>query len=168
MITPVFAYEPIPDGPCVFIAGPTPRASQVASWRPHTLPLIDDAWAGTDPLNVLIPEPRDGRWTTHYDEQVEWEEAGLTAAIDRGSILFWIPRDVTTLPGFTTNTEAGWYFRDDVYRREQGLPGRVVVGLPPDCPDSRRNWHLGWLARRHGIPICETLADTVKAAVAMV
>lgn len=34
-LTVVYAREPIPaSGPSVFLAGPTPRASDVPSWRP--------------------------------------------------------------------------------------------------------------------------------------
>jgi hypothetical protein len=71
--------------------------------------------------------------------------------------LFWIPRDLRTLPGFTTNVEFGL----DV------TTGRAVLGCPPDCPNPERNRYLIWLARRHGVPVTETLKGTVAAALAI-
>ena len=51
-------------------------------------------------------------------------------------ILFWIPRDLDTLPGFTTNIEWGvWH-----------ASGRCVLGAPPNAPKlrylRRTNRHL--------------------------
>ena len=51
---------------------------------------------------VFVPEPRDGAWTPDYDGQITWEEAGLHRA---DCILFWVPRDMETLPGLHTNVE---------------------------------------------------------------
>lgn len=53
----VMAREPIPAGPKIFLAGPTPdRSTPVPSWRPKTLDLITARWAGVQPLTVL-PTP---------------------------------------------------------------------------------------------------------------
>jgi Nucleoside 2-deoxyribosyltransferase like len=104
-------------------------------------------------LAVLIPEPSGRRWAYH-DHQAEWETAGREAA---AAILFWIPRDLRTLPGFTTNVEFGL----DV------TTGRAVLGCPPDCPNPERNRYLIWLARRHGVPVSDTLTATVASALAL-
>ncbi|MCU7820557.1 nucleoside 2-deoxyribosyltransferase domain-containing protein [Kitasatospora sp. DSM 101779] len=151
----VWAREEIPDGPSVFLAGPTPRAAEVASWRPQAVDLIAARWTGPKPLTVLLPEDRDGFRAVDYDHQFAWETAGRAAAT---AILFWIPRDLRTLPGFTTNVEFG----HDV------TTGRTVLGCPPDCPDPGRNRYLVHLARHYGAPVRETLPETVAAALALV
>ncbi|WP_455569118.1 hypothetical protein [Streptomyces echinatus] len=46
--------------------------------------------------------------------------------------------------------------------------GRAVLGCPPDCPSPERNRYLIYVARRHGVPVCTTLTDTVDAALALV
>ncbi|WZD42982.1 nucleoside 2-deoxyribosyltransferase domain-containing protein (plasmid) [Streptomyces sp. A144] len=73
------------------------------------------------PANPSPPAPRGGVRAERYENQVDWETdacAGATA------ILFWIPRDMRTMPGMTTNVEFGL---------DVGT-GRAVLGLPPDSP----------------------------------
>lgn len=136
------------------MAGPTPRCDEVASWRPAAVDHLAGQWTGARPLTVLIPESPGGLRAADYDDQVDWEtEARSTAS----AILFWIPRDVRTMPGFTTNVEFGL----DV------ATGRAVLGCPPGCPNPERNRYLIYVARRHGVPVLETLADTVAAALAI-
>lgn len=158
-VTPylVYAREPIPDsGPSVFLAGPTPRADQpVASWRPDAIGELAAQWAGPHRLTVLSPESRGGFRAADYDDQVDWETDARQRA---DAILFWIPRDLASLPGFTTNVEFGL----DV------ATGRAVLGCPPDCPNPERNRYLIHVARRHGVPVRETLRDTVAAALTLV
>src|SRR5438874_1862788 len=83
--------HPVPPGKSVFLAGPTPRASEVPSWRPAAIELIEAAWIDPEPLTVLTPESRGGVRANEYDDQVEWEAAGLDSA---SAIMFWIPRDL--------------------------------------------------------------------------
>ncbi|MGW2227469.1 nucleoside 2-deoxyribosyltransferase domain-containing protein [Streptomyces formicae] len=157
-LTVVYAREPIPSptAPSVFLAGPTPRVGSGAeSWRPAALTELAAQWTGAQPLTVLTPESRGGKRAEHYDDQVDWETDARAAA---SVILFWIPRDLRTLPGFTTNVEFGL----DV------SSGKAVLGCPPDCPNPERNRYLIYVARRHGVPVCETLGDTVRAALAIV
>jgi len=152
----VWAREPIPaEGPSVFLAGPTPRAGrEVPSWRPAAIEELAAQWAGTETLTVLTPESRGGVRAAHYDDQVDWETDARAAA---GAIMFWIPRDLVTLPGFTTNVEFGL---------DVGT-GRAVLGCPPDCPNPERNNYLIYVARRHDVPVRTTLAGTVTAALAV-
>lgn len=151
MIRAVWAREPIPAGPSVFLAGPTPTRGVVPSWRPAAIEAIEAAWTG-EALTVLTPESRGGVRAAHYDDQFEWETAARAAA---SVVLFWIPRDLRSMPGFTTNVEFG----HDV------TTGRAVLGCPPDCPNPERNRYLIHLARRYGVSVCETLDDTVRVAV---
>ncbi|MFD4830097.1 nucleoside 2-deoxyribosyltransferase domain-containing protein [Streptomyces uncialis] len=155
----VMAREPLPaPGPSVFLAGPTPRlGGPVDSWRPAAVAELTNQWrgTGTERLTILSPESSGGRRAAHYDDQVAWEtEARATAT----AILFWIPRDLTHMPGFTTNVEFGL---------DAGT-GRAVLGVPPDCPNPERNRYLVFVARRHGVPVHTTLSETATAALALV
>jgi hypothetical protein len=153
----VMAREPLPDAssPSVFLAGPTPdRSAPVLSWRPAATTVLSELWCRSRPLTVLSPESRNGARADRYETQVDWETAARAAA---GAILFWIPRDLRTMPGMTTNVEFGL----DV------ATGRAVLGCPPDCPNPERNRYLIYVARRHGVPVCETLPDTAAAALAL-
>lgn len=133
--------------PSLFLAGPTPRSPDVPSWRPTALSLLKDlGFAGT----VLVPERSD--WTSKFSylNQVEWEHEGLENCT---VIVFWVPRDVATLAGFTTNVEFGRY----VGRRPS------VYGRPEGAPHTR---YLDWLyAKMTGKRPEETLEGTLRAAV---
>lgn len=81
------AGDPLPCGPSVFLAGPTPRSSDVPSWRPAPTRELAAQWQGPGKLAVLIPEPPDGQRFAYYDDQVQWEtDARGTASV----ILFWM------------------------------------------------------------------------------
>jgi hypothetical protein len=153
----VMAREHIPAGPSVFLAGPTPvRGGPVPSWRPDAVLELQRQWIDARDLTVLSPESRGGRRAARYEQQWDWEtEARARATV----ILFWIPRDMTHLPGLTTNTEFGY---DIASGRE------VALGCPPDCPNPERNRYLIRLAEIHGAPVRTTLADTVAAALDLV
>jgi hypothetical protein len=155
-LTLIYAGQPLPPpgAASVFLAGPTPRSADVPSWRPAAIAEIAAQWPD-EALSVFIPEPLDGQRWAYYDNQMAWETDARAMA---SAILFWIPRDLRTLPGFTTNVEFGL----DV------TTGRAVLGCPPDCPNPERNRYLIWLARRHGVPVTETLKRTVAAALAIV
>ncbi|MFD5899640.1 nucleoside 2-deoxyribosyltransferase domain-containing protein [Streptomyces sp. NPDC060366] len=155
--TVIYAREPIPaPGPSVFLAGPTPRAGgDVPSWRPAAIEELAARWSGEQPLTVLTPESRGGIRAKHYDDQVGWETEARAAA---DAILFWIPRDLATLPGFTTNVEFGL----DV------ATGKAVLGAPADCPNPERNRYLVYVAERHRVPVRDTLAATAAAALDIV
>ncbi|WP_275408157.1 nucleoside 2-deoxyribosyltransferase domain-containing protein [Streptomyces sp. SID7909] len=107
----------------LILAGPTPRLSRpVDSWRPTAIAELDTQWDSDVPLTVFSPESRDSIRAAHYDDQVGWEtEAREQADV----VLYWIPRDLETLPGFTTNVEFGL----DIAQRN------IVLGCPPDCPN---------------------------------
>ncbi|HVI00101.1 MAG TPA: nucleoside 2-deoxyribosyltransferase domain-containing protein, partial [Enhygromyxa sp.] len=97
----VYARQPFPAAftRAIFLAGPTPRSSDVPSWRPRALELL--AERGYDGA-VFVPEDADGNARFDYTDQIDWESEGLALA---DVIVFWIPRDLDTLPGFTTNVE---------------------------------------------------------------
>lgn len=96
------------------------------SWRPHALELLEKLkFEGT----VLIPECRNHIRNHDYIDQVEWEWKGLENC---SAIVFWVPRELETMPAFTTNVEFGSYVRS----------GRAYYGRPDGSP---KNDYLDWL-----------------------
>ncbi|MGQ0838850.1 nucleoside 2-deoxyribosyltransferase domain-containing protein [Actinokineospora sp.] len=132
----------------LFLAGPTPRSPEVKSWRPAALAEIEARWGGDGPLVVFVPEPRDGTWP-RYEHQRTWE---LRWGDRCDVVLFWIPRG-PGLPALTTNDEWGRW-KDS---------GRVVLGTPVGAESVRYQRDY---AADHDIPVVDTLADTVIAALA--
>lgn len=153
----VMARELIPAGPSVFLAGPTPaQGSDTPSWRPAATQALAAAWRGRVPLVVLSPESRGGVRADRYVDQVRWEMRARSVAT---VAMYWIPRDMVAMPGQTTNVEFGV----DIGRNR-----RMVLGVPPDCPNPERNRYLIALAEMEGVPVRETLADTVAEVIKIV
>lgn len=138
----------VPQGPSLFLAGPTPRSEDVRSWRPDAIAALRVmGFEGT----VFIPEPASGRWQHSYTDQVDWEDEALNAAT---VIVFWVPRDLKTMPAFTTNVEWGTWHRS----------GKVVLGSPPDAPKMS---YLRYYAHKYGVPTSDTLEETLDNAIAL-
>lgn len=107
----------------IFLAGPTPRDVVVQSWRPSALTILEKL--GYDG-SVFVPETADWGWLGDYDAQVHWEWRALARC---KAALFWVPRDLETMPAFTTNVEFGFMM---------GLrPSSVVLGAPAGTPKMR-------------------------------
>ena len=141
--------------PSVFLAGPTPRSSEVKSWRPEAIEEFRSA--GYDG-KIIIPEPRDGSTWPDYDDNFEWEIEGLTRS---HIIMFWIPRCMKTMPALTTNVEFGYCI---------GLGRTIVLGSPPECPDYRKNRYLEMLCKEESNwsadkSVHKTLKDTVQGVI---
>jgi 8-oxo-dGTP pyrophosphatase MutT (NUDIX family) len=145
----VHAGQPFPDSWtfAVFLAGPTPRSADVPSWRPAALAHLESR--GFDGV-IFVPEPPTGRRSPEYLDQVEWERQGLHFA-DR--IVFWVPRDTATLPGFTTNVEFGRWCTS----------AKAVLGFPPGAPKTK---YLAWLAGVEGVSVHSSLEETLDDALA--
>jgi hypothetical protein len=144
----VFSDQPLDTRPpSLFLAGPTPRSPEVPSWRPEALDLLRGCGFGG---TVLVPERRD--WSVKFDylDQVEWEFAGLERC---QVIVFWVPRRLPDLMGFTTNVEFGRYIESS----------RCVYGRPDGAAHTR---YLDWLyAKVTGRQPATTLSATLVAAV---
>jgi 8-oxo-dGTP pyrophosphatase MutT (NUDIX family) len=162
----IYAKEPFPEKvkKTIFLAGPTPRPNshswkndalknsswkndvinQNRSWRELALKQLQD-FDG----HVFVPEPRDGKWSGEYDDQVEWEEEGLNRA---DAIIFWVPRNMETLPALTTNIEWGMWYKS----------GKVFYGRPNNAAHIR---YLDYYAQKFKIKINETLDDIIKETV---
>lgn len=140
-MTVFYARDKLPKS--IFLAGPTPRDKAVPSWRPEALKLLEG-------FNGHIYVPEDSSWSPKftYDDQVEWEWEGIMTAT---VVLFWVPRELQTMPAFTTNVEYG-----------MAVPLRnVVVGWPEDSPKNR---YLEKLADRYGHNVYRRLDDLCTAA----
>jgi len=85
-------------------------------------------------------------------DQVEWETNALNQA---DVIVFWVPRDMRTLPGLTTNVEFGLW----------ADTGKCVLGTPPEAEHVR---YFQWMATKMKIPNYSTLEATLQEAVATV
>lgn len=119
----IYATEEIDthDAPSIFLAGPTPRNANGTSWRPDAVNFL--GLLGFEGY-VLLPVDRSGVFHGNYDSQVEWEEEALQKA---SCIMFWVPRSLPDMPGFTTNDEWGFWKNS----------GKVTWGAPLEAEKSR-------------------------------
>ncbi|MEM6926586.1 MAG: nucleoside 2-deoxyribosyltransferase domain-containing protein [Myxococcota bacterium] len=104
----------------LFLAGPSPRsASPLPSWRPRALAKLRAAGFGGV---VFVPEPPPGgAWPSDTSASTQWELEALALA---DVVVFWVPRDLEHMPGFTTNVEFGAWVGSH----------KVVLGHPPEAP----------------------------------
>lgn len=149
----------------IFLAGPTPRSDEVKSWRPTALRILKElGHTGY----VFVPETADWGWSGDYDGQVLWEWQALGRA---ACVLFWVPRDLETMPAFTTNVEFGMM--------ATRFPQRTVLGFPTGAPKTS---YLKSIADRQAeftkalstsadapdsyapIPVVHTLRDALRLA----
>jgi 8-oxo-dGTP pyrophosphatase MutT (NUDIX family) len=152
----VFARQPFPTEvtATIMLCGPTQRSAEVTSWRKEALAHLSAAgFTG----HVFVPENPDfsfNDWNKHfpYESQVGWEAEALNRA---DCILFWIPRDMETMPALTTNDEYGQWKSS----------GKVVLGTPPEADKVRYQRHY---ADKEKIPTYDSLQATCEAAVAKV
>ena len=112
----------------IFLAGPTPRGKEVASWRIEAVKKLEEL--GFDGV-VFVPEYSTWVPKENYINQANWEREALTEAT---IILFWIPRSLPDMPGFSTNVEFGYWMHSK----------KVIYGRPDGAPKTR---YLDWLYR---------------------
>lgn len=135
----------------VFLAGPLPRSAEVPAWNRDAVAFLEGQWRERGRLVVFTPELREGV-LTDYTGQADWESRWMHAS---DVIVFWVPRDMDTMPALTTNIEYGAWVAS----------GKVVFGAPPEAP---KNEYLRHLADANGVPVSDTLTGTVRAALAKV
>lgn len=131
----------------IFLAGPTPRGKDAISWRKEAVRILEDL--GYDGI-VYVPEYSTWKPKEDYVDQAMWERNALTAA---SVIVFWLPRDLETMPGFTTNVEFGYW-----------LPSKkVIYGRPDGAPKIK---YLDWLYELdYGVKACNDLMSLLESAV---
>ena len=130
----------------IFLAGPTTRSPETKSWRPDALKfLVDKGYDGV----VFVPENRDKTYTDFGDTSPysTWEHRVLDMS---DLILFWVPRNLETLPGFTTNVEFGLYAGS----------GKALFGPPSGV----KNRYLNFVADKFNVPKFESLEDMIDKA----
>jgi 8-oxo-dGTP pyrophosphatase MutT (NUDIX family)/nucleoside 2-deoxyribosyltransferase len=135
----------------IFLAGPTSRNPKDKSWREDAIAILEKLGYNG---HVFTPEYRDNKEIDlgpdeEYKAQVQWEEDALNQA---DIIVFWIPREIKTLPGFTTNIEYGVWSDS----------GKVVLGYPKTAEKMR---YLQHYAEKYNIPTSNSLEETLKLAV---
>ena len=130
----------------IFLAGPTPRDPGTKSWRPEALVLLQEL--GFDG-HVFVPEDRNGGFHGDYTHQVQWETDALNMA---DVIVFWVPREMGTMPALTTNIEWGKWADS----------GKAILGAP-DWAVSMR--YLKWQANEYKVPLYVDLKTTLARAV---
>lgn len=139
----VYARESLPTS--IFLAGPTPRDPETKSWRPEAIELLKKYdFQGT----VYVPENRDQVAKFDYDDQINWEWNALESST---TIIFWVPREMKSMPALTTNVEFGLYVRS----------GRVLLGYPLTA---EKNKYLDALASRFSVPVYHDLEDLICSA----
>lgn len=151
----VYSLENVPVRPNgIFLAGPTLRNNYFNEyrWRAEAcLLLLAYDFKG----DVYVPEYSDGKiWNENkYDEQCSWEHEAMAVA---DTILFWVPRDLKTLPGFTTNVEFGYWMNSSK---------RCLYGRPDGAPNTG---YLDWLyrAEQRGNPF-DNLESLIQKAVVL-
>lgn len=110
----------------IFLAGPTPRGENQISWRKEACEILER-------LNfdgvVYVPEYSTWHPKEDYTDQAMWERMALTEAT---VIMFWVPRSLPDMAGFTTNVEFGYW-----------LSSKKVIYGRPDY--AKKIKYLDWL-----------------------
>lgn len=128
------------EGHSVFLAGPTPRDKNTNSWRPDMISALRRLGYDGD---ILIPEKRGDYLSYEYETNTKWEVDHLNAA---KIILFWIPRQLASMPAFTTNIEFGEFMHS----------GKVVLSFPKEAEKMQ---YLAVRAKMHNIPTFHTIDE---------
>lgn len=143
----IYSDQPLPeqvDVGTIMLVGPTPREPYVASWRPKAIECLAKlGFAG----QVFVPETQNRVFD--WEDQYEWEEEALNMA---DVIVCWVPRNLKTMPAFTTNIEFGQWF----------LSGKMLFGAPVGAPNNK---YMTLKAERAGVPTFNSLEQLLTAAV---
>lgn len=145
----VYTGETPPDSftSSIFLAGPSPRKPGDANWREGAIKLLEEmGYGGVVFAPVYRDQPPE---TFDYEAQVGWERRWLNTS---DQIVFWVPRDLKTLPGFTTNVEYGMWLRS----------GKILLGSPDGTPKMD---YLDWWAKEEGIENFDTLQGILECVI---
>lgn len=135
----------------VFLAGPTLRNEPFEkSWRKYACDKLKEL--GYKGL-VYVPEFETGTMKPDLTEQAGWERKGLTNA---DIILFYIPRKIPELAGYTTNVEFGMWLAKK--------PDNCMLCIPEWAEKVN---YLKWLWKQEvpEKPIYSDLDDALKAII---
>ncbi len=141
----ILSKQEFPSRVCksIFLAGPTPRDSTTLTWRKEAYKMLQELhYDGA----VYSPDPPGDVYRGEYNDQVSWEEEGLARA---DVVLFWVPRELKHMPGFTTNDEWG-YWKES---------GKAVFG----CPDTAEKvTYQKYYASKFNVPFANTLRGMLQ------
>lgn len=136
----------------IFLAGPCPRKNyEREDWRNEAFKILDNLnFNGTvlNPTNKYYAKYCDSANT--LKNQTDWE----LEAMHRASVIVFNLDKSEEHPGFTTNVEFGFYSK---------YPS-IYVYKPKDNKYGANNY-IKILCEEKGIPVFETLEDTLAAAV---
>jgi len=127
----------------IFLAGPTPRKASVKSWRPEFIKALEKKGFKS---TAYAPENRVKGSPYDFETQISWEVKGLNKA---DLVVFWIPRNLETMPAFTTNIEFGEFMHSN----------KLVVGFPLDAPNNR---YIGKRCQMHKVPLFHSIDEMVE------
>ena len=144
----IYALESQEDNDClsIFLAGPTPRDHSSPSWRPGMIKTLRDAGFTGD---IFVPEKRGDYLSYEYGTHTRWEVEYLNKAT---LILFWIPRDLESMPAFTSNIDFG----------EFSHSGKIILGYPEWAKKMR---YLKERCIMHDIQYFHTMEELANCAV---
>lgn len=133
-------------GKSIFLAGPTPRNNNVKDWRIDVIEeLKNKNFVGT----IIVPTFEDKIDNNFaYEKQIEWELEYLEKS---DLILFWIPRNLKTLPGFTTNIEFGFWLGKN--------PKKIIVGIPEYAEKCD---YIIYMCKKYKIPLYNSIKDIIE------
>lgn len=148
MNSEIYALELQEKNDCasIFLAGPTPRDHSASSWRPNMIRLLRELGFTGD---IFIPEKRGDYLSYEFSTHTRWEVQHLNKAT---VILFWIPRDLQSMPAFTTNIEFGEFLHS----------GKIVLGFPETAEKMR---YLKERCMMHQIPFFNSMTNTAIKAI---
>ena len=143
----IYALEEYLDNDCptIFLAGPTPRDHSSESWRPKMVETLR-AYGFTG--DIFIPEKRGDYLSYEYGTPTRWEVEFLNRS---SLILFWVPRELNTMPAFTTNIEFGEFLHS----------GKIVLGYPEHAEKMR---YLMERCIMHNIPVFHSMEKVANYA----
>ena len=110
----------------IFLAGPTPREENSISWRKEACEILRKK--NFDGV-IYVPEYSTWKPKENYIDQAMWEREALESST---VIVFWIPRKLPEMPGFTTNVEFGYWLSSK----------KVLYGRPDSACKVK---YLDWL-----------------------
>lgn len=149
-------------GPLIFLAGPIQGAPP---WREEAITLL----RAEPRLHIASPEwPKSTASDfggQRYAVQMEWEHRHLERAGECGAILFWLAREVkhdcSRAYAQTSRFELG-----EAVALHCCKAIRVVVGIEEGFSNARYLKHTIGKKAPH-IPLCSTLAETCRQAIAL-
>lgn len=145
------------DGPLVFLAGPIQGAPD---WQVEASRLLGEI---SPCLHLANPRRGNAPGTVDYGMQVDWETHHLRLAANTGVILFWLAREIESIPGRayaqTTRFElAEWKMRHERDR------ARLVVGIEDGFSGARYIRHR-FSRDCPQVPLCDSLEEACRKVV---